>query len=110
MAHQSMRVEHHPVLGPEGAAEEVIFHFEGQPMTARAGDVIASALLANGVRTLRRTSREGQARGLYCAIGHCFECQVTVDGRAGTRACITHVKPGMRVERDSQVHQKGRDQ
>lgn len=110
MPHQSLRVEHHPVLGPEEAAEKVIFHFEGQPMTARSGDVIASALLANGVRTLRTTDREGHPRGLYCAIGHCFECQVTVDGRTGVRACITNVKPNMRVERGSQVHQEGRDQ
>lgn len=91
------RVTEHPVLGPAEPAESITFTFNGQPIEARAGEVVAAALLAHGVRTLRRTAPDLAPRGLYCAIGHCYECQMTIDGRPGIRACLTKVRPGMRV-------------
>ena len=94
-----MRVEDHPVLGRADTSEEITFSFEGQPVIGKSGEVVAAALLAAGVRGLREPADDGPPRGLYCGIGHCFECQVTVDGRAGVRACITPVRAGMRVER-----------
>ncbi len=36
---------------------------------------------------------------LFCGMGVCFVCLVTVDGRPGVRACLTPVREGMRVER-----------
>ena len=33
----------------------------------------------------------------FGAMGACFDCIVTVDGRAGQRACLTKVEPGMVV-------------
>ena len=92
----TFRVDDHPVLGPSPARQAVTISFNGEPLQAYAGDVLAAALLAHGIRTLRRTGRD--ERGLYCGIGHCFECQVTVDGRPGVRACLTPVRDGMRVE------------
>lgn len=86
------RISHHPVLGPL-TSSTVEFCFDGVSYSARPGDSIAAALLANGVRTLRRNSA-GEPRGIYCGIGHCFECRVTVDGRPGIRACLTEVQPG----------------
>jgi len=46
----------------------------------------------------RRTARGVRLRGLFCGMGVCFDCVVTVDGRAGVRACITPVADGMTVE------------
>jgi sarcosine oxidase subunit alpha len=92
------RVDDHPVLGPASRREAVTIFFNGEPLQAYAGDVLAAALLAYGIRALRRTGRDEPPRGLYCGIGHCFECQVTVDGRPGVRACLTPVRDGMRVE------------
>lgn len=99
---QSHRVMQHPVLG-ELKRDEIDFSFDGRPMIAQSGDVITSALLANGERSLGITMRSGKPRALYCAIGHCYECQITVDGQAGVRACITRVTPGMRVEPNAPV-------
>lgn len=112
MGKQESRVVDHPVLGWLEAGEEIIFFFDDQAVTARNGDVVASALLAAGIRTLGETRREVWARGLYCAIGHCFECQVTINGERGVRACLTPVQSGMRVEskgfrsRNGHVHDR----
>lgn len=46
---------------------------------------------------MRRSPKAREARGLYCGMGVCFECMVTVDGR-NVRSCITPVAEGMRVE------------
>jgi predicted molibdopterin-dependent oxidoreductase YjgC len=73
------------------------FTFDGEAMTALPGDTIAAALYAAGVRAWRR-SRAGDNRGLFCGIGVCFDCLVTVNGLPDQRACQTLVFPGMVVE------------
>ena len=73
---------------------------DGVPVTARAGQTVAGALITAGWRAWRR-SRHGQARGVFCGIGLCFECLVTVDGQPKVRACLTRVHEGMRVETDA---------
>ncbi len=69
---------------------------DGQTFDARAGDSVASALLAAGIRTLREAP-DGSARGLFCGIGACYDCLVTIDGVPGRRACMTGVTDGMSV-------------
>ena len=87
------RISDHPVLGP-ASEEEIEFVFDGKPYRGIKGDSIASALLANDVRTLRYSNRNGEPRGLYCGIGHCFECRMTVNGTQSIRACITQACDG----------------
>jgi sarcosine oxidase, subunit alpha len=93
-----MRVEKHPILGPLPTTRRVRFTFDGRSIDALEGEPIAAALMAAGVRTLRRSRRLNQPRGIYCGIGHCFECRVKVDGQHGVRSCLTPVAAGMRVE------------
>jgi sarcosine oxidase, subunit alpha len=91
------RLTEHPVLGPHDG-RPISFEFDGTVYPAIEGDSVASALLASGVRTLRRSKKADEPRGIYCGIGHCYECRVTVDGTASVRACITPVADGMMVE------------
>lgn len=70
---------------------------DGSPLPAYEGETIAGALLASGRRAWRHT-RHGQPRGLYCGIGLCFDCLVTVNGTPNVRACLTPVAAGMVVE------------
>lgn len=92
------RIMDHPVLGKLKKETAFTFTFDGKDYQAYEGDTIASALLANGVRTLRVHERSASPRGIYCNIGHCFECRVTVNDTEGVRACLTEVKPNMVVE------------
>jgi predicted molibdopterin-dependent oxidoreductase YjgC len=35
---------------------------------------------------------------MFCNMGVCFDCVMTIDGHAGQRACTTLVRDGMIVE------------
>jgi predicted molibdopterin-dependent oxidoreductase YjgC len=74
----------------------ITFSLDGESIQAYEGDTIASALYAVGRRAWHR-SRYGDERGLLCGIGYCFDCLVTVDGKADLRACQILVKEGMIV-------------
>ncbi|HVC63084.1 MAG TPA: FAD-dependent oxidoreductase [Acetobacteraceae bacterium] len=84
----------HKTIHPTG--RPVSIHFDGRPIAALAGETIAAALSAAGIVAFRRTA-SGAPRGLYCGMGACFDCVVTVDGRIGQRACLTRVADGMQV-------------
>lgn len=73
-------------------------YVDGHPLTAYAGESVAAALLASGRRTLRVTPRHRAPRGLFCGMGVCFDCLVTVNGVTNVRACMTAVDDGMRIE------------
>ena len=71
---------------------------DGQQVEAYAGESVAAVLLANGRRRFRYTGKGGRPRGIFCGIGVCYDCLVTIDGVPGVRACVTPVSPGMIVE------------
>ena len=75
---------------------EIIFEFDGRPVKAREGQTIAEALLANGITTVRKT-RNGAERGVYCAMGVCYECRAMVDGTPNTRICMTSATQGCKI-------------
>jgi len=78
-----------------GAAVTILV--EGQPVEARRGQMLAATLIASGRFVMRRTRRSGSPRGLFCAMGICYDCVMTINGRAGIRACMTKVEDGMQV-------------
>ncbi|CAO3437581.1 FAD-dependent oxidoreductase [Azospirillum argentinense] len=88
-----MRLEH-PSVRRDGALIEITY--DGERIPALAGETVAAALAAHGVAAYRHT-RDGGRRGLYCGMGACFECLVTVDGKASQRACLTKVAEGQVV-------------
>ncbi len=78
-------------------SQAVTITVDGRPVQAFLGETIAGALLAGGRRAWRRT-QQGQPRGLFCGIGICFDCTVTVNDRPNVRACLTPVADGMVVK------------
>ncbi|TFB56305.1 (2Fe-2S)-binding protein [Cryobacterium tagatosivorans] len=88
-----MRITGHPVL-PDLPADEVGFTFNGEPYTAREGEPVAATLLANGVRQLRVSPVAVEPRGIYCGIGHCYECRVWLNNDTQVRACLTPATEG----------------
>lgn len=85
-----------PAQDPVGPITEqpVVIIVDGRPVTGQLGQSIAGVLLSNGIDTWRRTSVLGEARGLFCGIGVCFDCVVEVDGRRDVRACQRLARPG----------------
>jgi predicted molibdopterin-dependent oxidoreductase YjgC len=73
------------------------FDFDGRPVPFAPGQTVGAALWAAGVRSWRTTRRQGRPRGLFCGIGVCFDCLVTVDGRVDERACLTPACAGLDV-------------
>lgn len=77
---------------------EVTISVDGEPVRAYEGETIGGALTASGLRAIRRSPHRRDPRGLYCGMGLCHECLVTVDGQANERACMTPVRAGQVVE------------
>jgi sarcosine oxidase subunit alpha len=80
---------------------------DGEKIIAYEGETIGAALLAAGRRTLRYSNKLEQPRGLYCGIGLCQECRMTINGIPNTQACQTLATPGCRVETQKGVNKKG---
>ena len=78
--------------------EPLTFVVNGEEVVAYQGETLGAALTALGYRALRISEKLGHPRGMFCGMGICQECRVTVDGRPNVRACMTTVRPGMRVE------------
>lgn len=93
----TMRVVNHPVLGKLQERNQITIYFNNQPYRVYEGDTIASAMMAEGIKTLRHHEESGKGRGIYCNIGHCFECRVQVGERQVVRACLTPVSEGMEI-------------
>ncbi len=98
----SFRVERHAILGDLPPVEEVTIYFEGQAVRARPGEPIMAALAAAGVEVFRYT-KKGSPRRMFCGIGRCTDCVMTVDGIPGVRTCVTEVREGMNVRRQHGV-------
>jgi predicted molibdopterin-dependent oxidoreductase YjgC len=87
------------ISGPIVRGEPFQITVDGKPVTAYAGETIATVLLASGFRIFRHTARQGEPRSVFCGIGICYDCLVTVNNVPNQRACMTFAKPGLAVIR-----------
>ncbi|WP_067471819.1 (2Fe-2S)-binding protein [Actinomadura hibisca] len=65
----------------------------GEPLAGVAGQTVAGVLLASGRRSWR-AGPSGAPRGVFCGIGVCFDCLVTVNGERDVRACRRRAADG----------------
>ncbi len=79
-------------------AKELNFRFDGKTYRAFGGDTIASALSANGVRTLSRSFKYHRPRGILSMGGQDGNTLVQVADEPGVRADTQPVERGMEVE------------
>ena len=73
---------------------------DGEPLPAHPGQSVGAALTDAGIVAWRRTRHGQRPRGLFCGIGICFDCLITVDGEPNQRACLVEVRDGMRLTTD----------
>lgn len=91
------RVDNHIILGEAPQRKKVRITVDNVPLLAYEGEMIASALWANGKKDLRYT-KKNNPRGIYCGIGRCTDCVMVVDGIPNVRTCKTPVREGMVIE------------
>lgn len=74
----------------------ISFRFEGREIRCRTGVSLAAALAGAG-ESVFGIGPNGDTRGIFCGMGVCQECRVSVDGRHGIRACMTAAEDGLEV-------------
>ena len=76
--------------------EEVVVVVDGVLVRMPVGSMVSAAIMTAGVSSFRR-SVSGEARGLLCGMGICFECRVTIDQQPHCRSCQTICQNGMDI-------------
>ncbi len=76
---------------------EATFTFDGRTVPVRPGQSVAAALTEAGEKSFRQTA-SGATRGIFCGMGVCQDCLVTIDGVPNVRACMTPARDGMAVD------------
>lgn len=92
-----------PLTPGSTRGEEVHLTIDGREVTAYSSEMVAAAMLAEGVTTFRHT-RQGDGRALFCGMGVCFDCLVVIDGVPNLRACMTRVREGMTIQTQEGFH------
>ncbi len=89
------RIKAHPILIDDSVAD-IPFYWQDQTFLAKEGEMISSALMANGVTIFGHHPKDHSPQGIFCANGQCSQCMVIAD-TLPVKACMTAVKKGMRV-------------
>ena len=70
---------------------------DGHQITAYEGETVATVLLAAGMNTFHSPVQTVYPSSrLFCGMGVCMQCLVTINGRPSHRACRTMAQPGKR--------------
>ena len=88
---------------------EIPFSYAGREMTGLAGDTLATAMFANGVRVFSRSVKYHRPRGLYSLDGESSNCLVEADNLANVRAETTLLTPGMKARPQNVLGSPERD-
>jgi sarcosine oxidase subunit alpha len=72
----------------------------GRKHPAYLGESVHAALLSAGIKILRTTPKHHKSRGIFCGMGVCYDCLVTIDGIPNQRACMTQVQDRMEIRID----------
>ena len=89
------RIKAHPILIDDSVAD-IPFYWQDQTFLAKEGEMISSALVANGVTIFGHHPKDHSPQGIFCANGQCSQCMVIADSLP-VKACMTPVRRGMRV-------------
>jgi predicted molibdopterin-dependent oxidoreductase YjgC len=73
---------------------------DGRPENVAAGRTVAATLIALGATSWRRTRLADRPRGVFCGIGSCFDCLVTVNDVPAVRACLAWIEDGDDIRTD----------
>jgi len=90
------RIEKHPILSIPKKTR-IGFYWNNQRLHAYEGEMVSSALFANGIHVFGHHVKDGSAQGIFCANGQCAQCTVIANG-IPVKACMTKVEENMIVQ------------
>lgn len=90
------RVLNHPIL-PTPERKQINIFWQGQKLSAYAGETIAAALIANHIHIFGYHPKDGSPQGIFCANGQCSQCMVLANGKP-VKSCMEQVVDGQRIE------------
>lgn len=73
----------------------------GKTVLAYEGETVASVMQANGERVIYEGERFYFPNRVFCNMGICQQCLITINNQPNCQACKTLAKPGMKVETHS---------
>jgi D-hydroxyproline dehydrogenase subunit gamma len=78
--------------------KSISIRINGRQFNVDQGTTVAVSMLAAGEAC--RSSVSGKPRAALCGMGICFECRVTIDGKAHCRGCQVQCEAGMEISTD----------
>ena len=84
-------------------SSKIAFKYRGKTLYGVAGDTLATALYANGIRIFARSLKYHRPRGLYSLDGECSNTCMEVDGVPNVRTENTLLTEGMHVREQNVV-------
>ncbi|MBN2017091.1 MAG: FAD-dependent oxidoreductase [Candidatus Cloacimonetes bacterium] len=90
------RIKEHPILDVK-VKKKVPFYWNDRKIFAQEGEMIASALFANGVHIFGHHIKDSSPQGIFCANGQCAQCTVIANG-IPVKSCMTPVIENMIVQ------------
>jgi len=90
------RITEHPILSiPK--RKTVGFYWNNTKLQAYEGEMISTALFANGIHIFGHHFKDRSPQGIFCANGQCAQCMVIANG-IPVKSCMTRVQENMVVE------------
>ena len=89
------RITKHPILEIIDK-KEITFTWNGKKLEGYDGEMISSALFANGIHIFGHHPKDKSPQGIFCANGQCSQCLVLADGLA-VKSCMTPLRSQMAV-------------
>lgn len=80
--------------------QRITVRLNAREIDTPAGQSVGAVLIGEGIKAWRTTRNEGKPRGLFCGIGACYDCLITVNGQPNQRACIVEACDSMTIEGD----------
>lgn len=102
MSQKKSTLRHELRIAAVQRGRKITILVNGMPVPAYEGESVHAALLAAGIRNFR-FSKTGEARGVFCGMGICYECLITIDHQSDQRACMTMVKDQMAIRIETAV-------
>ena len=90
------RITSHPILDIPDRTP-VSFIWNGKKLAGFDGEMISSALIANGIHIFGHHHKDNSPQGLFCANGQCSQCMVIADGLP-VKSCMTALRDNMVVK------------